>query len=300
MLGIFIDLETTGLDWHRHRVLEIAIKILDLNSGAVIGSLSEHINHSLDVFQAADPVSLEVNGWTLEGSSTGKSESEVSRLVLELFDRVKIHRSNAFFIGQNPSFDRPFFSEIVAVYRQEKLQWPYHWLDLASMYWSMKVRQLSQETLPIPERTRLSKDVIAFRAWPIAGEKAAPGDEWSRSPDRLLRSIGGISGQEVALPNKIREGTMKELKRPIRCSNGCGAAILFQSGGDVKCMQSMHNLPTLVGFGNRVQGVGRGIDDRSGDDAKLGPTGGSGIFLHRCRWHGGGSRRAVAQQASHP
>jgi DNA polymerase-3 subunit epsilon/oligoribonuclease len=162
VFGIFIDLETTGLDWHRHRVLEMAIKILDLNSGAVLDSLTESLLHPPEVFQAADPVSLKVNGWTQEESLFGKSEQEVGEKVQALFAQYQIHRNNAFFIGQNPSFDRPFFSQLVPVYRQEKLQWPYHWLDLASMYWGEKIKQLAKEQSSIPEMTRLSKDVIAF------------------------------------------------------------------------------------------------------------------------------------------
>ena len=62
---------------------------------------------------------------------------------------------------QNPSFDRAFFAQIIDPDLQEKLLWPYHWLDLASMYWAKALTKEKTEANKMPWVTGLSKDKIA-------------------------------------------------------------------------------------------------------------------------------------------
>lgn len=153
MLAIFLDIETTGLNPRRHRAVEIALKICDLETWEVHANYSRLIEQPLSVWEAADPTSLQVNGLTRANVVGGLPESEVAEEMIDLFDQLSINRSNALFICQNPSFDRSFFCQIIDVDIQEGRQWPYHWLDLASMYWAIVAAHGSDK--------RLSKDSIA-------------------------------------------------------------------------------------------------------------------------------------------
>lgn len=161
MLGIFLDLETSGLDHRCHRVLELAFRVIDLFSTNELASLNTVIHQGSDVWSQRDLASIEVNGFTYERLKEGIPEEKVSEVILETFSKVGIHRKNSVFICQNPSFDRPFFSQLVPTYRQEQLQWPYHWLDLASMHWAVEMRQQMQSPSSSLQHISLSKDSIA-------------------------------------------------------------------------------------------------------------------------------------------
>ncbi|EKE08172.1 MAG: hypothetical protein ACD_17C00306G0003 [uncultured bacterium] len=41
------------------------------------------------------------------------------------------------------------------------MSWPYHWLDLASMYWAIAMKKATQNQGPLPWVTGVSKDQIA-------------------------------------------------------------------------------------------------------------------------------------------
>lgn len=153
MLAIFLDIETTGLNPRRHRALEIAFKIYDLNDWELRAAYSKSICQPNAVWEEADPASLRVNGLSQATHIGTASELEVGEEIVDLFGAVGIDRSNALFICQNPSFDRSFFCQLIDVDRQERLNWPYHWLDLASMYWATVAAHGSNQ--------RLSKDAIA-------------------------------------------------------------------------------------------------------------------------------------------
>lgn len=158
---IFLDIETTGLDAQIHRPIDIAFKILDANTHEVKASFQSLIKWPEEVWKARDPTSIEINGYTWQEVSSGKEPEEVGRLIKEVFSRVPIVRGQAVFICQNPSFDRVFFNQLIPVYTQEKLNWPYHWLDFASMYWAKLVQQSMDKKQPLPEKMSLSKNSIA-------------------------------------------------------------------------------------------------------------------------------------------
>lgn len=161
MLGIFLDMETTGLDPLLHRSLEIAIKIYDLRSGTLMGSYERVIKQSTDIWKKSDPISLKVNGFTWEMVSTGVVESLVRDEIIEFFTKHGVRRGDAVFIGQNSSFDRGFFGQLVSVYEQEKQDWPYHWLDLASMFWAVRMKEHHQGSCGLLNEVCLSKNEIA-------------------------------------------------------------------------------------------------------------------------------------------
>lgn len=161
MYGIFLDIETTGLNAAVHVPIDIACKVIDLTSGFLLGEYQSIIKHPWEVWENKDPASIEVNGFGWEEISGGKSIAIVSGEVIALFGALQIRRGEAVFICQNPAFDRGFFNQIVGVYEQERLNWPYHWLDLASMYWAGLVRKALQEGVLVPQRVALSKNDIA-------------------------------------------------------------------------------------------------------------------------------------------
>lgn len=161
MLGIFLDTETNGLNPQRHRVLEIAYKIVDVESGEVREIFEVVVRQPEEVWKQSDRVSLKVNGFTWEEVQKGESPDAVAQKIMGHFLKHDIRRGNTVFICQNPSFDRTFFSQLVSPDKQEELLWPYHWLDLASMYWKEGIRQGIDNPTAYPWNTGFSKDKIA-------------------------------------------------------------------------------------------------------------------------------------------
>lgn len=161
MKAIFLDIETTGLDARVHRPIDVAFKILDVTTHEEIGRFQSLIKWPKEVWEARDPVSTEINGYTWEDVEQGIVAEEAGELIKQEFARAGIERGKAMFLCQNPSFDRAYFNQLVPVYTQEKLNWPYHWLDFASMYWAKQVQQSLDRKKPLPEKISLSKNSIA-------------------------------------------------------------------------------------------------------------------------------------------
>ena len=161
MLAIFLDIETSGLDSYHHCVLEIAFKVLDIQTGEEVFTYQSIIKHTKEVWEKRDPASVDFNGFTYEKMLLGQEQNLVSKEIIQIFTDLKIERGKAVYICQNPSFDRGFFSQVVDVYSQEKLNWPYHWLDFASMHWVLQVKRCAEKHLPPPVEMNLSKNAIA-------------------------------------------------------------------------------------------------------------------------------------------
>jgi oligoribonuclease len=160
MLGIFLDIETNGLNPFKHRALEIAFRIQDLSSGENKASYESIVYQPPYIWERSDSSSLLINGFTWQKVAIGTSEATISRDIIEIFNNLNIKRGNALFICQNPSFDRGFFSQLIDVETQEKYKWPYHWLDLASMYWAQHSIEL-RSSINYTPKDGLSKDEIA-------------------------------------------------------------------------------------------------------------------------------------------
>ncbi|MCB1135650.1 MAG: 3'-5' exonuclease [Chlamydiia bacterium] len=161
MKGIFLDLETSGLDSRRHRVLEIAFKIIDLATGEELAAYHSVVKQGEAAWKGRDRESIRINGMSWDRVQTGKPEEEVCRDVIAVMQEQDIQRGKAVFICQNPSFDRAFFAQIVDTYEQERLLWPYHWLDFASMYWVLRIDEARSGQNSFPKHLQLSKDAIA-------------------------------------------------------------------------------------------------------------------------------------------
>jgi DNA polymerase-3 subunit epsilon/oligoribonuclease len=157
VIGIFLDTETNGLNSKVHKTVEIALKIVDLKNGAIKDEYQTLVALDPVSWEKSDPESLKINGFTWKEVAFGKSPTFVSQDIIDLFTKWGIRRKKAVFICQNPSFDRVFFSQLIDPDTQELLAWPYHWLDLASMYWALCIK----EGRTLPWETGLSKDLIA-------------------------------------------------------------------------------------------------------------------------------------------
>jgi DNA polymerase-3 subunit epsilon/oligoribonuclease len=162
VLAIFLDTETNGLNSYKHRVIEIAFQIVDVLTGQIQEAFESLVLATPENWEKSDPESLKVNGFTWEQVSKGVSAHIVGAEIQKIFAKHKIKRGNAVFICQNPSFDRIFFSQLIDPDTQEKLLWPYHWLDLASMYWAKSMQAGAEGTGNYPWETGYSKDKIAI------------------------------------------------------------------------------------------------------------------------------------------
>jgi DNA polymerase-3 subunit epsilon/oligoribonuclease len=161
VIGIFLDTETNGLNAQTHSILEIAFKMVDLSSGQLKEEYQAVIAQPLEAWERSDPESLRVNGFKWKELIQGKAPQRVSAEIIDLFTKWGVKRKKAVFICQNPSFDRVFFCQLIDPNTQELFDWPYHWLDLASMYWSLTMQAALKQQGPLPWETGLSKDLIA-------------------------------------------------------------------------------------------------------------------------------------------
>lgn len=161
MRAIFLDIETTGLDPYQHHAIDIGLKIIDVSTGETEATYQSVLKITPQAWERRDPSSMAINGFTWEMVLQGKEPKVVGAEIIELFTQQRIERGKAVFICQNPSFDRSFFAQIVEIYTQEKLHWPYHWLDFASMYWAHLAFESREKGIPFPKEINLSKNEIA-------------------------------------------------------------------------------------------------------------------------------------------
>jgi len=161
LLGIFLDTETSGLNALKHRILEISFKIVDLFTGDLIEVYSQIISQPKKVWMQSDVNSLQINGFTWDIISQGVEEKQIKEEIIEIFKKVPIQRKSSVFICQNPSFDRSFFTQIIEMKIQDDLKWPYHWFDLASMFWAISIQKAKETSPSFLHQISFSKDSIA-------------------------------------------------------------------------------------------------------------------------------------------
>lgn len=160
MRAIFLDIEGTGLDPTIHAPLSVAFKIIDLSSGQEIDCYQSMVKQSEEVWQKRDLVSMEVNGITREEMEQGQDKEVIQQQIIAKFTEAKVKRGKTVYICQNPAFDRTFFSQIIDVHVQEEFHWPYHWLDFASMYWALQIKECQKQN-KVPSELLVSKNAIA-------------------------------------------------------------------------------------------------------------------------------------------
>lgn len=181
MYLIFLDTETTGLNPEKHRMIEIAYRVVDSITGRKVLGYEAIIAQSMEVWANADPRSLEINRFTWEEILEGKTERAIAAEIVNDFNRLELGRRGGVFICQNPSFDRAFFLQLIDADLQQNLRWPYHWLDLASMFWTTQITKDSRLLMEMQEKD-LSKDAIA----------AFYGIEAEKQPHRAMNGVNHL------------------------------------------------------------------------------------------------------------
>jgi len=162
VLGVFLDIETNGLNPLRHQALEIAFHIIHLPSFHTVCEYASIVKRTEEEWENSDQTSLQINGFSWADLQQGKPPHLISQEIQDIFSHHHVSRGQAVFICQNPSFDRAFFSQFINPDIQEQKKWPYHWLDLASMHWTRSLLAKKQnDSLPYPWADSLSKDTIA-------------------------------------------------------------------------------------------------------------------------------------------
>lgn len=194
MLAIFLDIETTGLDPKVHCPIDIAFKIVDASTGEIKASYQSVIKQPIECWNLRDLHSMEINGYTWEEIQQGKEPELIAKEIVETFYALGIERGKAVFICQNPAFDRGFFTQMIDVYTQENLHWPYHWLDFASMYWAYFSLDLKGAKTGFPSEMSLSKNAIAERHQ--LNEEGLP-HKAQQGVDHLLLCYGAVVGFPV-------------------------------------------------------------------------------------------------------
>ncbi|MBI3211307.1 MAG: 3'-5' exonuclease, partial [Simkania negevensis] len=71
MLGIFLDSETNGLNPKKHHIIELAYKIIDVESGEIKECYEAVLAHSLEEWKKSDPSSIHITGFTWEEIKKG-------------------------------------------------------------------------------------------------------------------------------------------------------------------------------------------------------------------------------------
>lgn len=157
MRGVFVDIETTGLNFRKHVPLDIAVSIVDLSDRTVIATYSSLITCTAHAWSYADDDALRVNGYDIDNHFPSKCAFDVGIEIENFLNKHEIEKGKAVFICQNPSFDKFFFGMIVDLFSARNRNLPYHWLDLASMFWI----KFYGSCYPTPIELSLSKDSIA-------------------------------------------------------------------------------------------------------------------------------------------
>ena len=135
--------------------------IVDLHDMSCIASYSSLVKCYSIQWDEADHQALEVNGFNIDNHLAYKESWEVGHELLSFFLENDVVRGKAVFICQNPSFDRQFIHKLLPQSKMNQFNLPYHWLDLASMYWARTIdvsKPVNGHNLP---RCSLSKDNIA-------------------------------------------------------------------------------------------------------------------------------------------
>lgn len=167
---VFMDIETSGLDPVKDFPVELGITILNAKDLSQIYSVDFVVKQDPVKVHKRRDISTEIHGITKEHLMRGSNSFQIFLEIIDAFKLLDITRQNSVFICQNPSFDRQFFNQIVPAEYQHEVNWPYHWLDLASMFW------ITQQA---PEYMLLSKDNIAENI----------GIDIERKPHRALQGV---------------------------------------------------------------------------------------------------------------
>lgn len=111
MLGLYVDLETTGLEIPRAAILSFGA-VADLPDGSVT-EFYQLVRPNQEQWAEASPEALEVNGITYDMLKDQPTIDQASYLFLSWLSVNKIKAPEYVYIGQNPNFDLGFLRHYV-------------------------------------------------------------------------------------------------------------------------------------------------------------------------------------------
>lgn len=119
------DVETTGLDWEVHEIIEIGLIVARQPDLKIVDELDVKVRP--ENIAAADPQALEVNGYSEE-------DWENSVSLKEAMERYQEKTRDSIFLAHPLTFD---FNFIDRAFKKTGVENPmdYHQLDLFSMAW---------------------------------------------------------------------------------------------------------------------------------------------------------------------
>lgn len=122
------DVETTGLDWDVHEIIEIGLIVARQPDLKIVDELDVKVKP--EHIETADPRSLEVNGYNEE---EWREAASLKEAMVQYQEKVE----GAIFLAHPLTVD---FSFIDRAFRKTGLENPmdYHQLDLFSMAWILK------------------------------------------------------------------------------------------------------------------------------------------------------------------
>jgi DNA polymerase-3 subunit epsilon len=252
----FVDIETTGLDFRRHEILEIGVIRVDAKTLEVIAQCDVRV--SPERLDLASPEALAVSGFSLAAWAEASTLEVALARVAPLFE-------GALVAGHNVGFDWAFLEE---AFRREALPLPdvaYHRLDTVSLAWPLvatgELRSLSLDSVaaylglerPSPHRAladaRCSLEVA--RRLSHRMRQASPGGRlkrvyvchpFSEGPSANIGRIHRISrgllaegvlpiAPQLYLPQLVDEATQREraLNLCIELLNACDEVRVFGS-----------------------------------------------------------------------
>jgi DNA polymerase III epsilon subunit-like protein len=138
------DVETTGLDWERHEIIEIGLLTGRQDTLEVLGEFEIKVRP--DHIEDADPRSLQIAGYT---PSEWKDAVSLRDAMQEYADRVR----DSLFLAHPVTMDYAFIDR---GFRKAGIQNPlhYHQLDLFSMAWILLKEDVALPKVTLMELTR--------------------------------------------------------------------------------------------------------------------------------------------------
>src|SRR5437764_15263021 len=118
MLLVFLDTETTGIDPTKHRIIDISLKVVNPETFTTLSSYNSLISQPPEIWDRADPQSIQFVGMTFEELKMGKPEEVVAQEIATILNGCRLKQHSGAFLCQNPSFDRAFFSQLISVQQQ--------------------------------------------------------------------------------------------------------------------------------------------------------------------------------------
>lgn len=159
----FTDVETSGLDFVKHEILEIGLVLVDQKTGEITDTLNikvrpEHI-------ETANPEALKVNGYS---EADWQDAVSIVEAIVLYGEKAK----DAIFCSHNVTFDWSFIAE---AFKKAGLKSPldYHRLDLFTLIWA-KAKDSNIESFSLSKVARflgLPEEPLPHRA--INGARTA-------------------------------------------------------------------------------------------------------------------------------